>query len=352
MKSNTVMKLRTAIIGYGKMGRIRHAAMDRHGGFEVVAACDTEIDPDATIPMVTDPLAVYDYKPDVIVCSVPNMMTPDVVCEALARGKHVFSEKPPGRNSEDVRRMRQAEANSTGLVLKFGFNHRVHDAIEEAKVLIDANTMGPLYFLRGVYGKAGGPNYAENWRNDPALSGGGILIDQGIHMLDLFLMFAGQFSNVQSIVQRKFWTEVPVEDNAFALMKNDAGVVASMHSSATQWQHTFRLELYMRNGFISVDGILSASGSYGTEVLTVALNRLDKDGKPVPNPECQEIRFTEDLSWDKEVAEFYDAVATGAPIRSGTSLQALEVMELVEAIYAADPEWNASRNSGALQVAG
>ena len=329
------------------MGRIRHDAMDRHGGFEVVVACDTVIDPQASIPMVTDPMAVYDYAPDVIVCSVPNMMIPDVVCTALARGKHVFSEKPPGRSSADVRRMMAAEgaaqAEDKGLILKFGFNHRVHDAIEEAKKLIDAGTMGDLYFMRGVYGKAGGPNYSRNWRNDPEQSGGGILIDQGIHMLDLFQMFAGRFTDVQSFVQRKFWTDVPVEDNAFALMKNADGIVASVHSSATQWQHTFRLELYLRNGFISVDGILSASGSYGTEVLTVALNRLDATGSPIPNPEQQELRFTEDRSWDKEIAQFHAAVVTGVPLECGTSQQALDVMELVEAIYAADPEWSAAR---------
>ncbi|MDE4134772.1 Gfo/Idh/MocA family oxidoreductase [Phaeobacter sp. QD34_3] len=341
------MTLRAAIIGYGKMGRIRHEAMDRHGGFEVVVACDTALDSEASIAMVTDPMAVYDYDPDVIVCSVPNMMIPDVVCTALERGKHVFSEKPPGRNSGDVRRMIAAEeaarAADANLVLKFGFNHRVHDAIEEAKKLIDAGTMGDLYFMRGVYGKAGGPNYSQNWRNDPELSGGGILIDQGIHMLDLFQMFAGRFTDVQSYVQRKFWTDVPVEDNAFALMKNDDGIVASVHSSATQWQHTFRLELYLRNGFISVDGILSASGSYGTEVLTVALNRHDATGSPIPNPEQQELRFTEDRSWDKEIAEFHAAVVAGVPLKCGTSQQALDVMELVEAIYAADPEWNAAR---------
>lgn len=335
------MTLRAAIVGYGKMGRIRHDAMTRHGGFEVVVACDTATDPAASVPMVTDPMAVYDYAPDIIVCSVPNRMIPDVVCTALERGKHVFSEKPPGRSSADVRRMIAAEKAAGDRVLKFGFNHRVHDAIEEARKLIDAGTMGELHFMRGVYGKAGGPNYAQNWRNDPAQSGGGILIDQGIHMLDLFQMFAGQFTDVHSYVQRKFWTDVPVEDNAFALMKTPGGVVASIHSSATQWQHTFRLELYLRNGFVSVDGILSASGSYGTEVLTVALNRLDQTGNPIPNPELQELRFTEDRSWDKELAEFHAAVVDGAPLKAGTSRQALDVMELVERIYAADPEWRA-----------
>lgn len=333
-------RLRAAIIGYGKMGRIRHRVMDQHGGFDVVAACDTAIDPTATVPMVTSPQAIYDYDPDVVICCTPNRMIPDTVCEALARGKHVFSEKPPGRNSGDVLRMQKAEADADGRILKFGFNHRFHDAIEDAKRLIDSGALGELYFLRGVYGKAGGLNYSANWRNDPQQSGGGILIDQGIHMLDLFLMFVGKFNRVESIIKRKFWTKVPVEDNAFALMTTDTGVVASIHSSATQWQHTFRLELYARNGFASVDGILSASGSYGSEVLTVALNRHEVDGTPIANPELQESRFTEDLSWNKEIAEFYNAIVNGIPIKIGTSQQALEVMQLVESIYAADPEWS------------
>ncbi|MGI3170742.1 Gfo/Idh/MocA family protein [Pseudooceanicola sp. C21-150M6] len=332
-------RLRTAIVGYGKMGRIRHDAMMRHGGFEIVVACDTQPDSSGPVPVIIDPMGIYDYELDAVVVATPNMLIPDTVCTALDRGLHVFSEKPPGRNSQDVIRMREAEAASGGKVLKFGFNHRVHDAIEHAKRLIDAGTLGDLYFMRGVYGKAGGANYAENWRNDPSQSGGGILIDQGIHMLDLFLMFAGDFPKVQSFVERKFWTKVPVEDNAFALMKSSGGVIASIHSSATQWRHTFRLELYARNGFLSVDGILSNSGSYGTEVLSVALNRLDESGTPVPNPELQEIRFTSDQSWDKEVAEFHAAVTKGAAINAGTSQQALEVMQLVEAIYAADPDW-------------
>ena len=344
------MSLRAAIIGYGKMGQIRHRAMERHGGFEVVAACDTHTDFDAGIPLMTDPAKVYDYNPDVIFCCVPNMMIPDTVCEALSRGKHVFSEKPPGRNSGDVRRMQEAEAAHPKLVLKFGFNHRFHDAIESALQLIEGGTMGDLYFMRGVYGKAGGADYAKNWRNDPEQSGGGILIDQGIHMLDLFLMFAERFTDVQSFVQRKFWTDVPVEDNAFALMKNPEGVVASLHSSATQWQHRFTLELYTRGGFISVNGILSASGTYGTEVLNVALNRLDKDGNPIPNPESQEIRFTEDRSWDKEIAEFHDAVTKATPIRCGTSQQALDVMSLVEQIYAADADWSSGLASRSVKA--
>lgn len=339
------MTLRAAIIGYGKMGQIRHQALLRHGGFEVVAACDTNTEFVSDIPIVTDPQRIYDYDPDVVLCCVPNHMIPNVVVEALDRGKHVFSEKPPGRNSADVRLMMAAEARNPSQVLKFGFNHRFHDAIEDAKRLIDAGTIGDLYLMRGVYGKAGGANYTQNWRNDPAKSGGGILIDQGIHMLDLFLLFADRPTDVKSFVQRKFWTDVSVEDNAFALMRNDEGVVASLHSSATQWQHRFTLELYARGGFISVNGILSASGTYGTEVLTVALNRLDIEGNPIPNPESQEIRYTVDRSWDKEIEEFHAAVVRGAPIMCGTSQHALDVMLLVEHIYAADAVWSQDRTA-------
>jgi 1,5-anhydro-D-fructose reductase (1,5-anhydro-D-mannitol-forming) len=333
------MRLRTAIIGYGRMGEIRRSAMERHGGYEVVAACDVDIGREIGIPLYRESHDVYQHKPDVIVCAVPNLFIPTIVCDALDRGCHVFSEKPPGRHTGDVQLMANAAASNPGKVLKFGFNHRFHDAVEEAHRIISSGALGELYFMRGVYGKAGGMNYAANWRNDPELSGGGILIDQGIHMLDLLLMFAGKFSDVKSVVQRKFWTEANVEDNAFALMTTSNGVVATLHSSATQWRHTFKFELYLRNGFVSIDGILSASGSYGTEVLQVALNRFAVDGSPLPNPECQEIRFTQDRSWDKEMSEFYDGVVNGKLIEKGTIQQAYDVMSLVEQIYRSDKHW-------------
>lgn len=331
------------------MGEIRHRAMERLGGYEVVAASDVFTDRDIGIPLYQDPAETFRHKPDAVIVSLPNRFIPDVVCDALARGHHVFSEKPPGRNLADVARMADVAAQHPGQVLKFGFNHRFHDAVEEAQRLIASGVLGELYFMRGVYGKAGGVNYAANWRNDPGLSGGGILIDQGIHMLDLFLMFAGRFADVKSVVQRKFWTGSNVEDNAFALLTTPEGVVASLHSSATQWRHLFKLELYLRNGFVSIDGILSASGSYGTEVLTIALNRQGPDGSPLPNPECQELRYTEDRSWDKEMAEFHAAVTQGAPVRKGTVEQARDVMDLVERIYRADGGWQAGTRSEPAQ---
>lgn len=332
-------KLRTAIVGYGKMGCIRHKAMERHGGYDLICAAETSPVEGVESPVYKDYRDIFQHELDAVFCCAPNRFIPDIVCDALERGIHVFSEKPPGRNTNDVKRMQEAETAAANAVLKFGFNHRYHEAIEEAKAILDSGAFGKLYFMRGVYGKAGGTNYNQSWRNNPAYSGGGILIDQGIHMLDLFLHFAGGFDEVKSFVQRQFWTEVPVEDNAFALLRNSEGVVATLHSSATQWRHVFKLELYLEKGFLSVDGILSASGTYGTEVLTVAVTRRDADGLPTPNPELQQTSFTSDLSWDKEVAEFHRAIVDNAPVAHGSSKDAQAVMSLVERIYEADPNW-------------
>lgn len=332
-------KLRTAIVGYGKMGRIRHETMEKHGGFELVCVSEPSDVSDVDVPVYKDHKDIFNHDLDAVICCAPNRFIPDIVCQSLDRGLHVFSEKPPGRNQADVARMQAAETASEGKILKFGFNHRFHDAIQEVKALIDSEVFGKLYFMRGVYGKAGGSKYNENWRNDPSYSGGGILIDQGIHMLDLFLYFGGHFNEVKSFVQRQFWTEVPVEDNAFALLRSEDGVVATLHSSATQWRHLFKLELYLERGFMSVDGILSASGTYGTEVLTMAVTRRDGDGLPTPNPELQQTSFTTDRSWEKEIEEFYDAVARGVPLKHGTSHDASAVMSIVEEIYQADPAW-------------
>ena len=137
---------------------------------------------------------------------------------------------------------------------------------------------------------------------------------------------------------RNFW-QVPVEDNAFAMLRNSAGQVAMVHSSATQWRHTFRLEIYMEQGYLVIEGILSSTGTYGQETLTVARCVLDDDGYPLPNPQETETYYSEDRSWELELAEFLDCVRNDIPVRVGSSADALAVMKLVHQIYDQDGPW-------------
>jgi predicted dehydrogenase len=278
--------------------------------------------------------AIERTRPDIVFVCTPNRFTPDVCVHALQHGCHVFCEKPPGRNVDDVHRIIAAEKAHPGLTLIFGFNHRHHPAIQEAKSIVDAGRMGRVMWLRGVYGKSGGSGteFERSWRNDPAISGGGILLDQGIHMLDLFRFFCGDFEEVHGLVETRYWN-VPVEDNAFVLLRNRHGQIAQLHSSATLWKHTFRLEIGLEGGYLVCKGLLSKTGSYGREMLIVGRKPSDTGGAALGHPREEIIYFDRDLSWELQVKELIHCIRTGKPVADSSSEDALRVLELIEAVY-------------------
>ena len=322
------------------MGRIRHNTLLAHADTELVAASDPYSDlSDCDFQTFRNWEDMLDLDLDaVIVCST-NEQIPPAICKALDRGMHVFSEKPPGRTVSDIEEIIAAESRNPGKHLKFGFNHRYHASIMEARKLIDSGELGRLLWLRGVYGKAGGANYETQWRNDFSKSGGGILIDQGIHMIDLFHYFCGEFEDVQSMIGSSYWKNVEVEDNAFAIMRNASGQVAMLHSSATQWKHTFRLEMMFEKGSIDLNGILSNSMGYAPEKMSVYRVTLDATGCPKENPPEFTTTYNGDKSWEMEMDEFMSALRGGQSIHTGTSAHALAAMKAVHRVYDADSTW-------------
>jgi predicted dehydrogenase len=190
--------------------------------------------------------------------------------------------------------------------------------------------------MRGVYGKAQLITFNQNdWRTRRAIAGGGVLLDQGIHLLDLMRLFAGDFLEVHSIVSNSHWG-FEVEDNAYALMRTTDGIVALFNSSATQWRHQFNLEITLQRGSVILSGILSSSKSYGSETLTVVVvDPANNNGAPRE----QRTLYNRDPSWDEEIRDFATAVLEGKPLTHGSSQDALETMKLVYRIYYADPKW-------------
>jgi predicted dehydrogenase len=265
-----------------------------------------------------------------------NDMAAEVTIAGLERGLHVFCEKPPGRTVAEVRRIIAAERALPGQRLKYGFNHRYHDSVRDALARVQSGALGRVLNLRGVYGKSQLVTFGQDsdWRTRRAVAGGGILLDQGIHMVDLLRLFAGEFVEYHSFVSNRFWNH-DVEDNAYALMRTADGVVAMLHSSATQWRHRFSLEMTLAKGTIILSGILSGSKSYGAETMTVAWAAGDDRG----DPKEQTTRYNEDNSWRDEIAEFADAVLNGGAIVNGSSEDALRTMQTVYNIYCADPAW-------------
>jgi predicted dehydrogenase len=300
-----------------------------------MGVCDlNRLFPQEGFKVYADYKSLLDERPDIVFICTFNRFIPEIAIEAINRGIHVFSEKPAGRSLADAEAIREASLSNKKVKVKFGFNHRYHEAVIEAKAIVGSGRLGEVMWMRGVYGKAGGIHYDKNWRNNRDLSGGGILIDQGIHMLDLFRYFSGEFDEVKSFTSRAFWKQVDVEDNAFALLRNKEGLTAMLHSSATQWRHKFLLEIYLTKGYLEIDGILSSTRSYGRETLKVASCLSGQGDYPIFNPQESLSYYDDDKSWFEEVREFIECILNDSAVYSGNVDDVVRTMELVQRIYA------------------
>lgn len=336
---NTNRKLRVGIAGYGVVGKRRRHYIDLYPDLELVAVCDRTFDREQTVDGVkafTDYKALLGEALDVLFICLTNDIAPEVTIAGLKHGLHVFCEKPPGRNLADIARVRAEAAGRPDQRLMYGFNHRYHDSVNDALEIVRSGEFGRILSLRGVYGKSQFISFGQNssWRTERAVAGGGILLDQGIHLVDLMRLFAGEFTEIHSFVSNSFWKH-DVEDNAYALMRTADNAVAMLHSSATQWRHRFSLEIGLEKGGLNLSGILSGSKSYGAETLTVI--RPDDDDKG--DPREQTTRYNKDPSWENEINAFTSAILHDEPIANGTVEDAFRTMELVYKIYYADPDW-------------
>ena len=332
-------KKKVGIIGYGIVGKRRRQYIDAHPDLETVCVSDVMFDETHSVvdgvKACSDHTELLESDIDAILVSVPNHVAADITIAGIEKGIHVFCEKPPGRTVEDIERVIAAEKAHSEIVLKYGFNHRYHGSVQEALRIIGSGELGEVINMEGTYGKGRFADPKSNaWRSERKYAGGGILLDQGIHMLDLMRLFCGEFTEVKSFISNDYWKH-DVEENAFALMKDERGRVASIHSSATLWEHSFSLHIYLTEGYLKLSGILSGSKSYGEEVLVIG-RRADTDHGTL---ESQKIKYLQDNSWKLEIDEFADAIMGRTPVSFGTSTDALKTMQLVYRIYYADKVW-------------
>ena len=303
------------MVGCGLIGGRRARIAVEEGDTVAVVA---DVDPDRARELADDLgcRAVGDWREalvadvDAVVVATVNKELAPVGIAALSAGKHVLCEKPLGRNSEEAKALLDA-AQASGRVLKTGFNHRHHPAVSQAHELAAAGEIGTLMGIRAAYGHGGRPGYEQEWRADPDLAGGGELLDQGVHVVDLCRWFLGEIAEVTGMTGTWFWEIAPLEDNAFALLRARSGAMATLHTSWTQWHNLFRFEVFGRDGYLLIDGL---GGSYGEERLRVG-RRASGGGVPAED----EFRFPgEDVSWLLEWREFSAAIAEERePLGSG-----------------------------------
>jgi predicted dehydrogenase len=322
------------IIGFGKMGKIRANAIENTGKGRVALVYDTVRLLDCPYRVASNPEEIIGSSEinAVFVCT-PNAHIPGFCIQALNSGKHVFSEKPPGFNAGQVEEVISAEKDAYDRKLMYGFNHRHHQSIQRMKEIVNSEELGRVLWIRGRYGKEVDQSFFKGWRANPDLSGAGILLDQGIHMIDLLLYLGGEFDEVSAFVSNLFWKINGIEDNVFAIFRDSkSGTCASMHSTMTQWRYLFALEVFLEGGALILNGLKTSSGVYGEEVLSIKRNPSQlQDGRYETE---ERIVYHIDTSWQSEINHFFSCIKENQPVRFGTSGDALAVMRLIDRIYA------------------
>lgn len=260
---------------------------------------------------------------DIVVIATLHDSLAEITLAAIESGKHVLVEKPAARNSSELEPV-MAAAERHGVKVHVGFNHRYHRSFRKARELFEAGALGDLMFIRARYGHGGRIGYDKEWRSKPELSGGGELIDQGPHLIDLSRWFLGEFVDVQGFAYTYYW-DMPVDDNGFMLLRTAKQQVAFLHASCTEWKNLFSMEIYGRDAKLDISGL---GGSYGVERLTY-YKMLPEMGPP------ETITWEYpmgDNSWAVEIAEFYDDIRLNREPSAGLN-DAYETLKIVEKIY-------------------
>lgn len=331
--------MRVGIVGCGYVGQRRAQIVHQSSNDELVIVADVNqavtqnLTREYGCDSTTDWQNVVAADVDCVVVSAPNKFTAPISIAALGNDKHVLCEKPMGRNLAEAAQIAEA-ARSSGRVLKVGFNHRYYPGVQKAQALCAAGEIGPLSFLRCVYGHGGRPGYEQEWRGDADLAGGGELLDQGVHVVDLCRWVMGEFGEVMGYTASFFWklgtgtaSQRQLEDNAFVMMRTSSGQVASWHTSWTQWKNRFVLEVYGLDGYVHLEG---RGGSYSPQRLTLGKRRPESGP---PDEQTWQWQFCHgDPSWEAEWEAFGESVRTGQQ-PMGNADDGLRNMRLLEAIY-------------------
>lgn len=317
-----------AIIGCGLIGKKRAACLPPDS---LAVVCDLDRaraeSLAATVPgcrAVTDPAEVFQSADvDAVIISAVNSALSSLTGDAIRAGKHVLVEKPVAFLAAEAEAL-LALAQEKRVCVRAGYNHRFHPAFQKAREIVDSGALGPLMFLRGRYGHGGRVGYDREWRADPKLSGGGELIDQGVHLIDLARWFLGDFMFIDGFAKTYFW-DMPVDDNAFLNLRTAQDQTAWLHVSCTEWKNLFSFEIYGRDAKLHIEGL---GGSYGMERLHY-YKMLPQMGPP----ETTLFEYPQgDQSWRLEMEAFIEDIRTGRAPNPGLA-DAAAALHVVQTIY-------------------
>jgi len=316
------------IVGCGLIGEKRARALGAQG--KLIACADINVQKAEELANKYHATPMSDWKQllvlpeiNIVIVSTLHDALAEISLAAVKAGKHVLVEKPAARSYQELLPILDA-AEKGNVKVRVGFNHRYHPALQKAKKIVDSGSLGHLMFIRARYGHGGRVGYDSEWRSNPQLSGGGELIDQGPHLIDLSRWFLGDFTEVQGFAHTYYW-DMPVDDNGFMMLKTSSKQVAFLHASCTEWKNLFSMEIYGKNGKLEIAGL---GGSYGLEKLT-HYEMLPQMGPPLTTS----WEFPRgDNSWEIEMDEFYEDVCKNRDPSPGLK-DAVAALKIINQIY-------------------
>jgi predicted dehydrogenase len=331
--------LGVALIGCGEIGEVRAAAVREGGVARLAVACDVDASRAKRLAARYRTAVERDWqravaRPDVDIVNIatPTVSHAELAIAAASAGKHVIVEKPLAMSTEEAARIVEA-ARRHRVQIKTGFNHRHFLAVSVAKRALDGGAIGELMFVRTYVGHEGGSPFLAKWMARPDMAGGGTLLDNGIHILDLARYFLGEVAEAEGLVTTARWHQTGLEDNAFALFRSPEGRIASVSSSWTEWAgYTFLIEAYGTEGFVRA--------AYPPMRATIGRSR---DGRPAANerhlfPLFQIRERLEGywlpvrMSFVQEFEEFAAAIASGQEVFCN-GFDGLRANQMADAVY-------------------
>ena len=327
--------LRLALIGPGAIGKVWAKAFAKTpqvrlsavAGLRVEDAEQITRDFEGAKPSAKWKEVIADPEVDAIVVATPHALLAEMSTAALQAGKHVLCEKPAGIAIKEIQKA-MAAAKRKKRVYMIGFNHRYHPAYIKAREVVKEGRIGKILSMRMRYGFGGRPGYNKEWRFNRKISGGGHLMDQGIHLIDLARTFVGDFKDVKGFAENLYWGG-SVEDNGFLLLRTKSHQVVQLHASITNWDWIHSTEIFGTKGYLTIDGL--DSRYRGPERLTIGT--VNPQSTEFPKEEV--IAFADERKEDsfaRQLAVFCDAVQRKKTAYPGGQ-DAIQALKIIHRIY-------------------
>ena len=243
------------LVGAGGIGNVRAQALTQSAGCRLVAVTDQDEKRAQALAAATGAKAVPGYREllkvdslEAVIISTPPQFHEEIAVAAMAAGKHVLCEKPLANSVEAARRMVEA-ARHHGKTLATGFNHRYFEAVQFVKETLDSGAIGELDHIRAFTGHTGLSEFKAAWMHDKDVMGGGTLLDNGVHIIDLTRYLLGEVVEVYGIATTGVWKLDRSEDNGIAILTNPQGKHAVLQATWSEWKgYRFSIEAYGDRG--------------------------------------------------------------------------------------------------------